>query len=148
VGPLKLPSIGRKALVIFAALVALSASTVLVLNVTSVDGTVSGHVYFCVNRPFGSDAAAACNPGKPVSHTGVLFESLSGRGEFLAETDSHGMYSIRLLPGEYRVKYRVVGSAEHNDAGRIYVGDWGIGPISVRVRQQLLLNLTTHALAQ
>lgn len=147
-GLLKLPSIARKTLVISAAFVAFSASTVLVLNVTSVDGTVSGHVYYCLNRPWGSDAAATCNPGEPVSHTGVLFQSVSGRGQFLAETDLHGMYSIRLFPGEYRVKYRLVGSAEHNDAGHIYVGDWGISPISVRARQQLLLNLTTHALAQ
>lgn len=127
---------------------AVAAACVLALNLTNDDGTVSGHVYHCVGRSYGSDAAAACNPGEPVPHTGLLFETLQGGHDSLAETDSKGAYSIKLAPGQYKVKYRVVGSAEHNDAGQIYIGDWGISPITVGPCQRVVLDLTGRALAQ
>jgi hypothetical protein len=140
--------IARRSTLIAAAILAVVAGSALVLALANNEGTVSGHVYYCVNRPFGSAAAAACNPGEPVAHTGVLFERVDSHQTFLSETDSGGGYSISLAAGTYAVKYRILGTAEHNDAGHIYIGDWGVKPISLVAHQHVVLNLTTHALAQ
>jgi hypothetical protein len=125
----------RSAVIVVVILV-LGAAGLLLLNVASDDGTVSGHVYSC-----GTDRGVnvACDPGQPIVHIGLLFETLDGRHSFLTQTDSSGAYSIRIPPGQYRVKSPgVVGSAAY----------WQVSPILVLARQHVVLNLTSHYLAQ
>jgi hypothetical protein len=121
--------------VIVAVILVLGAAGLLLLNVASDDGTVSGHVYSC-----GTDRSVnvACDPGQPIVHIGLLFETLDGRHSFRTQTDSFGVYSIRILPGQYRVKSPGVGSAAY----------WQVSPISVLPRQHVVLDLTSHYLAQ
>lgn len=121
--------------VIVAVVLVLGAGGLLLLNVASDDGTVSGHVYSC-GTAGGVDVA--CDPGQPIAHIGLLFETLDGRHSFLTQTDSSGAYSIRISPGQYRVKSPGGGSATY----------WPVSPISVLPRQHVVLNLTSHYLAQ
>jgi hypothetical protein len=121
--------------VIIAVILVLGAAGLLLLNVASDDGTVSGHVYSC-----GTDRGVnvACDPGQPIVHIGLLFETLDGRHSFPTQTDSSGAYSIRIPPDQYKVKSPGVGSAAY----------WPVSPISVLARQHVVLNLTSHYLAQ
>jgi hypothetical protein len=131
--------------VIVAVILVLGAAGLLLLNVASDDGTVSGHVYSC-----GTDrgVTVACDPGQPIVRNGLLFETLDGRHSFLTQTDSSGAYSIRIPPGEYKVKFRVGGSSVYNEAGKVYFLDWPVKPISVLPRQHVVLNLTSQYFGQ
>ena len=118
--------IALRGVVIGAVILALAAAGLLLLNVASDQGTVSGHVYSC-GSSYG--VTVACNPGRPVAHTGLVFETVDGRHSFPTQTDSSGAYSLRIPPGQYNVK------------------DWQVSPISVLPRQHVVLDLTGHYLA-
>lgn len=118
--------IALRSVVIGAVILALGAAGLLLLTVASDQGTVSGHVYSCGSA---YSVTVACNPGKPVAHIGLVFETPDGRHSFLTQTDSSGAYSIRIPPGQYKVK------------------DWPVSSISVLPRQHVALDLTSHYLA-
>jgi len=83
-----------------------------------------------------------------VAHATELFELADGTRSFPVSTDSTGGYSVSVVPGTYIAKWEVTGSALYHDAGRTYIGDWGLKPFTVRAGQHVVLDLTTHAFSQ
>jgi hypothetical protein len=77
-------------------------------------------------------------PGNPSSTLASYSRLWTAGTRFEPQTDSFGVYSIRILPGQYRVKSPGVGSAAY----------WQVSPISVHPRQHVVLDLTSHYLAQ
>jgi len=116
----------RRSAVIGAVILAVGAAGLLFVSVVDDRGTVSGHVYSC-GSSYG--VTVACNPGNPIAHTSLLFETVDGRHSFLTETDSSGAYSIRIPPGTYTIKH------------------WPERSISVTPRQHVTLDVTSHYLA-
>jgi len=76
------------------------------------------------------------------------FELADGSRSFPVSSDSTGGYSVSVVPGTYIVKWEVMGSAKYHDAGRTYIGDWGLKPFTVRAGQHVVLDLTTRAWSQ
>lgn len=119
----------------------------ILLTLTSLQrGTISGHVYRC--DPAGSPAARACAPGEPISGIQLRFEQVGGGRSFVVPTDSTGAYTVQVDPGTYIAKWEITGTGAYNDAGHVYLGDWGIKPFSIKPRQHLVLDLATHSLTQ
>jgi hypothetical protein len=134
-------------LIITAVAVVLVAGAALTLAAAAQSAYISGHVYHC-DSGWATPAARACAPGEPVAHTIVRFELADGSRYFSASTDAIGAYTVRLVPGTYTAKWEVVGSAKYGDAGRVYIGDWGLKPFTMRSGQHLILDLTSQSLTQ